>query len=191
MYYSSAYDSDVLLLKYESDKRMIDVSKENLEELRKLRHDMKNQYQFMKRMIDEGKLEEFKKYFHEMRENQNMNMINTSNTMIDQIIFEEIKYLKHQNIEILFSYSNLDKCVLSKEEFTNIMSQISNDLILSYNSEPLKQASLDLSCSDDKLFIRLSYPIRSEYIDHYNTKNNKNLIDKQIENDIIYITFAY
>lgn len=191
MYYSSAYENDVLLLKYESDKRIIDVSKENLEELRRLRHDMKNQYQFMKKLVDEQNIEEFKKYFYEMRENQSKSMINTNNSIIDLILYEENKYLKHQNINVLFSYSNLDKCELSKEELNTIMSKISNDLILSYDKKSYKDVSIDLSVSNETLLIRLSYPIKSEYNDYYSNKNNKNLLDQQIENGIIFITLAY
>lgn len=191
IYYSSAYDNDVLLLKYESDKRIIDVSKENLEELRWLRHDMKNQYQFMKKLVDEQNLEEFKKYFYEMRESQSRSMIKTNNSIIDLILYEENKYLKRQNINVLFSYSNLDKCELSKEELNTIMSKISNDLILSYDKNSYKDVSIDLSVSNETLLIRLSYPIKSEYNNYYSNKNNKNLLDQQIENGIIFITLAY
>lgn len=68
LYYETLLEHDRALrnqataLKAENDKEMLEFSMNNMESLRKLRHDIKNQYQYMKVLFDSGDKEKLKTF---------------------------------------------------------------------------------------------------------------------------------
>ncbi len=78
----------------EADKQMLIVSEQAIEEMRSLRHDMKNQHKVMGIMLEEGRYEELKEYFRSMEVKFNIScsseFIDCGNSLVNSIINMEI-----------------------------------------------------------------------------------------------------
>ena len=77
-----------------TDKAVLAVSESALEEMRSIRHDIKNQCQVMELMIDTGKYDELKEYFRSMNEQLEMDtpalFSDSGNQILDSILNMEI-----------------------------------------------------------------------------------------------------
>ena len=57
---------ELLKRRYDAQRDVYDLSKENLEEMRRIRHDIKNQFSYMQLILEQGKYDELKKYFEDL-----------------------------------------------------------------------------------------------------------------------------
>lgn len=78
----------------EADKQMLVISEQAIEEMRSLRHDMKNQHKVMELMLKEGRYDDLKEYFNSADEKLNQStmseFIDCGNQLINSIINMEI-----------------------------------------------------------------------------------------------------
>lgn len=78
----------------EADKQMLIVSEQAIEEMRALRHDMKNQHKVMGLMLEEGRYDDLKEYFHSISGKFNQTclseFIDCGNQLINSVINMEI-----------------------------------------------------------------------------------------------------
>ena len=76
----------------ESDKKMMQLSDRALEEMRELRHDMRNQYMVMGVMLREGRYDELSAYFESMKAElaQYPSSVNSGNSVIDSVMNMEL-----------------------------------------------------------------------------------------------------
>ncbi len=66
--FTHSLESQALLIKEERNRIILETSRNNLEELRKRRHDMKNQYQYMRLLLENGDTEKLNEFFKRMIE---------------------------------------------------------------------------------------------------------------------------
>lgn len=78
----------------EADKQMLIISEQAIEEMRSLRHDMKNQHKVMEIMLKEGRYDDLKEYFFSMEKSDMQStfsgFINCGNQLINSIVNMEI-----------------------------------------------------------------------------------------------------
>ena len=66
--FTNSLESQALLIKEERNKIILETSQNNLEDLRKRRHDMKNQYQYMRLLLENGDTDKLNEFFQRMIE---------------------------------------------------------------------------------------------------------------------------
>ena len=80
----------------EADRQMLQLSQQAINSRQGLRHDIKNQFQVMEIMLEEGKTEEMKAYFASMSDwfvsNAGMHLSTSGNVLIDSIM--NMEYMK-------------------------------------------------------------------------------------------------
>lgn len=88
----------------ESDKQMLGLSKQAIEEMKALRHDIKNQYNVIDLMVRDEKYEELRAYLRSIEaglvENAGMHLINSGNSLIDSILNMELLKASSVKVEI-------------------------------------------------------------------------------------------
>ena len=99
VYFHCKANKEKLLLEIQNrllktDKEVLAVSESALEEMRSIRHDIKNQCQVMELMIDTGKYDDLKEYFRSMNEQFEMDtpalFSDSGNQILDSILNMEI-----------------------------------------------------------------------------------------------------
>ncbi len=66
--FTNSLESQALLIKEERNRIILEASQNNLEDLRKRRHDMKNQYQYMRLLLENGDTVKLNEFFQRMIE---------------------------------------------------------------------------------------------------------------------------
>lgn len=87
---------------YSSEAKMMAISKSELDMMRELRHELKNQYAYMKILIDEKRYDELAKFFGEMSQNfsENVGLVDCGNKLVSSIINMELAKAKANNINL-------------------------------------------------------------------------------------------
>lgn len=89
----------------EADKQMLVVSEQAIEEMRSLRHDMKNQHKVMELMLKENRYDDLKEYFSSVDEKLNQftisEFIDCRNQLVNSIINMEILKASSYGIKLV------------------------------------------------------------------------------------------
>lgn len=89
----------------EADKQMLTISEQAIEEMRSLRHDMKNQHKVMSLMIEQNKFDEMKEYFASMSDKLDYSclseFIDCGNKIINSIVNMEILKATSHGVKLL------------------------------------------------------------------------------------------
>lgn len=106
----------------EADKQTLQVSEQAIEEMRSLRHDMKNQQKVMGIMLEEGRYDNLKEYFRSMSGKLDQSMlsefIDSGNKLINSVVNMEIlkatsygvKLITKVNVPGTLSFEPSDIC---------------------------------------------------------------------------------
>ena len=78
----------------EADKKMLIITEQAIEEMRSLRHDMKNQNKVMQLMLEEGRYDDLKEYFSSMEKSYTHStfsgFVDCGNQLINSVVNMEI-----------------------------------------------------------------------------------------------------
>ena len=175
-----------MALRLDADKRMVNLSRENLNKLRRLRHDTKNQYQFMKMLIDNGEYQKLKEFCSEMmKQDIEISDISTRNPIIDSLIKEEKEVLKKERIFLEISSSSLLGFQASKEDLSPFFQELEAYLIQSADSF----INEDLSLHGENLYLRLDFKKKETDIP-MNPQLKSKMKDSFQEEERQYLTFV-
>jgi sensor histidine kinase regulating citrate/malate metabolism len=85
-----------------SEREMIQMAEASLEDLRCVRHDLKNQYAYMQILLQEERYEDLKHYFSQVSENlpSQLNMIECGNHTMNTILNMAFSKLKSERISV-------------------------------------------------------------------------------------------
>ena len=128
--FSASLESQALLLKEENARKALETSEANLENLRKRRHDMKNQYQYMRLLLEQGDKEKLNEFFQRMIEGSSVSLNVPSSKQDEASWFEDRICKSFSNVDFLF-HNNF-------EEGDNSFLIETEDLILSLIGENLE-----------------------------------------------------
>ncbi len=125
--HSDVLELQVRMSELEKNEEMLRMSEENLEEMRRLRHDIKNQYGFMKLLIMEKKYDEFIKFFEQYGDGiiEPLSFISCDNKNVSAILNMELSKARSVGVDFdvkiaipeQLSYNSVELCSL----FTNIL----------------------------------------------------------------------
>ena len=83
-----------------AEREMTQMTEKNLDDLRCIRHDLKNQYSYMQILLSEKRYDELQQYFSKLSENLpvQLNMIDCGNRTINTVLNMELAKLKSDQI---------------------------------------------------------------------------------------------
>lgn len=108
MYHMCREQTAILTLQAEqqrllSEKETMLAAQTRIDELRSIRHDLKNQYAYMQILLEEGRYEELGSYFRQVSEAmpKPLNYVDCGNNVINSILNMEINKAKRGNIPVV------------------------------------------------------------------------------------------
>ncbi len=108
MYHMCREQTAILTLQAEqqrllSEKETMLAAQTRIDELRSIRHDLKNQYAYMQILLEEGRYAELGSYFRQVSEAmpKPLNYVDCGNNVINSILNMEINKAKRENIPVV------------------------------------------------------------------------------------------
>ena len=162
--------------------KQFDMIRENMGNVERLKHDMKNHIFMLKSLYDNGENDEYEEYFEEiLKEVEGKEkIINSGNVIVDSIVNYKLESLEADNVELLVNINIPAKIEISDFDLTTILGNLLDNAIRAVKeTEENKYLSIDIQYKSGRLIIRLvnSYKhIEKSKIGNYfiSTKEDKN-----------------
>lgn len=162
--------------------KQFDMTRENINNVERLKHDMKNHIFMLKSLYNNGGKDEYEEYFNEILEEMEgkEKIINSGNVIVDSIVNYKIESLEADNVELLVNINIPAKMEVSDFDLTTILGNLLDNAIRAVKeTEENKYLSIDIQYKSGRLIIRLvnSYKhIEKSKMGNYfiSTKEDKN-----------------
>lgn len=143
-FYDKAIANQALYLKSQNDYQMVQLAQENIEDLRKMRHDMKNQYEYMKMLLNQKDYAKLEAYFSDMSESAfvPLNYIDCGNSDISAVMNMEVHKAKNEGIAISHSLLVPAQLDISSFDLSRFLSNIVDNAIESVKRDNLENATV-------------------------------------------------
>lgn len=117
----------------EADKQMLKVSGQAIEEMRSLRHDMKNQHKVMGLMLEQGKYEDLKEYFISVTGKFNQTclseFIDCGNQLVNSVINMEILKATSYGVKLISKISVPPELPFESSDLCRVMVNLIDNAI--------------------------------------------------------------
>lgn len=97
--------SDIIQLRaekqrFQAEREITKIAQKTLDDLRCIRHDLKNQYSYMQILLEGGRYDELKEYFQKLQENlpPQLNLIDCGNHTVNTVLNMEFSKLRSEGI---------------------------------------------------------------------------------------------
>jgi len=162
--------------------KQFDMTRENINNVERLKHDMKNHIFMLKSLYNNGGKDEYEEYFNEILEEMEgkEKIINSGNVIVDSIVNYKIESLEADNVELLVNINIPAKMEVSDFDLTTILGNLLDNAIRAVKeTEENKYLSIDIQYKSGRLIIQLvnSYKhIEKSKMGNYfiSTKEDKN-----------------
>lgn len=144
------------------------------ENLKKIRHDMKNHYALGQAYLEEGRYEELKEYFEKATGNlaNKENVIATGNIGVDSIINYKTEMAKEQQIKVIHDVRIEEEITIKNEDINILLGNLFDNAIEAAAKTEARQMEFKLHTDKTALF----FEIRNSY---------HNDIVRNVENEIV------
>lgn len=171
--YENTIKSKLLEKQNETLKRNISDKEAFVNEMKTVRHDIKNQLLTIMKYADEGKNEDIKEYVSVLTNNylpNILNYINTNNAAFDAVINSKIAVCNQKNIFMEVNIKQDTNISIPPVEIAVLFSNLLDNAIDAAKYTDEKRISLDIQKNASYLIILVSNSIKSSVL-----KDNKNL----------------
>ena len=128
-------DSKLFLLEnnFSTLQEQIAVQQQNNENVRKIRHDMKNHLSNIRSLIDSGEITDAVKLLDKAADNTNLTqkgeIINTGNNFVDAIILSKTALCKDKGIDFTYSVQSLREINIDVVDISSLLSNLLDNAI--------------------------------------------------------------
>lgn len=175
--YQNKLDAMVLYETHKNGENLMRISQDNYESIRKIRHDIKNQYAMMSILLEEEKYDELKGYFEQYttKIKDVLNYSNCGNKILDNLINLEKDKAKKERIKIetriavppALPFCNADMCSLITNLLDNAIEEVRKQ------KEENRKIQVVMSMQQAYFFLQVVNPIiKGEKIDLRTTKKD-------------------
>ena len=155
----------------DAEKMSIEIDQTNREELEKIRHDIKNQFSYLKVMLQQGQNDEAKKYIDEYLNTSKevLNSFSCSNNVINSIINLELTKAKIKKIKIDVKVVVPPLLPFKDNDLVSLLTNMIDNAIENYYSEVKETIVVRIIKQNDFIRFIVSNPVNMEKI---NPRNN-------------------
>lgn len=139
--------------------------KENQENIRKIKHDIKNHIILINKLLEEREFEETKRYIKgiEKRVDNNNLMVNTNNKVVDAIVFNKLEICKLEEIDLELDIKIPKELQIDEFDICVIYGNLLDNAI---------EACRKINGEEIKKYIKLKSLVKGDYL-FINIKNSK------------------
>lgn len=152
----------------EADKQMLIVSEQAIEEMRSIRHDMKNQQKVMGLMLAENRFDDLKEYFGSVADKTNYKylseFIDCGNQLINSIINMEILKATSYGVNLITKINVSETLPFDKSDLCRILVNLIDNAIEAILRTENRNYAVDVKIANknDYLYISVENEIRSD-----------------------------
>lgn len=144
-----------LAIKNNTDYQIAKLTRDNFESLKKMKHDMRSQYQFMQILLKNKDYEALDKYFSDMNEHSFVpfNFVNCGNNTISGIINLEINKAKENGLEITHTLLVPEHLSISDFDLTRFLINVIDNAIEATNRDEIKGEAIEIKIEYKQSFL--------------------------------------
>ena len=138
--------------------KQFDLVKENMNNVERLKHDMKNHIFALKTLYDNEEKDEYEGYVNELLKEMEgrKNLVNSGNIVVDSIVNYKLLSLGESDIELLVNANIPDKLEVSDFDLTTILGNLLDNSVRAVKeTKENKYLSIDMQYKSGRLIIRL------------------------------------
>jgi putative membrane protein len=138
--------------------KQFDLVKENMNNVERLKHDMKNHIFALKTLYDNEEKDEYEGYVNELLKEMEgrKNLVNSGNIVVDSIVNYKLLGLLESDIELLVNANIPDKLEVSDFDLTTILGNLLDNSVRAVKeTKENKYLSIDMQYKSGRLIIRL------------------------------------
>jgi hypothetical protein len=147
----------------EADREMFSVSSQSLEDMRKIRHDLKNQYTMMEMLLKDRKYDELEKCFQAWGSNVSslISIFDCGNPAVNSIINMEMNKARAENITLVSKVMVPASLPFEDADLCSFIAIITDNAIEAVKKDQIPQASIMLSLltKEDFLYLCITNPL--------------------------------
>lgn len=154
----------------EAEIESIEIDQNNRIELEKLRHDLKNQFNYVNLLLEKGKIDEAKKFTSEYINNYStvLNSFSCSNNVVNSIVNLELTKAKIKNIEIDAKAIIPPLLPFKDYDLVSLITNMCDNALENYYSGNNEKIILRIFKQNDYIRFYISNPIDESVIDRNN-----------------------
>ena len=141
----------------ESDRMTLMVTEKAVEEMRCLRHDIKNQYLIMKMLIEDGKYRELDEYFSSMNLNElitgGIKFIDCGNELLNSIINMEVMKASSKGVDFTVKINVADDINIEKSDLCRVLVNLIDNAIEAVERNNAYGNPVDCKISKNKEYL--------------------------------------
>ena len=163
--YLLAVELHAKAIKAESEAEQIQISETRLEELRKIRHDIKNHYAYMKLLLLQGQYDQFNSYFSDLESDvQEQSAIDCGNRTVDAVLNLEQAKVKNAGFEMRTMLAVPQSLPFRDNDICSILANLIDNAVEACARMDLQDAKIDVEIfqKQDYLYIRVCNPVSGE-----------------------------
>ncbi len=153
---------DEMKEQYETHSKMMELSRENLEEMCKIRHDIRNQFSYMQLIFEQDKYNELKKYFNELNDKVAfpLSFSDCENRVVRDVLNMEINKLKN-GTKIDYSVAVGNEMKIDDLDLTTVLINLLDNAIEACERDKIEDAVISFSMREEGsyLYIGVSNPV--------------------------------
>lgn len=158
-----AIESNALAFKSNNDYQVVKLTMDNIESLKKMRHDMRSQYQYMRILLKNKDYEALDKFFNDMLEDSfaPLNFVNCGNNAVSGVINMELPKAKEANIQLDHSLLVPSTLNIPDFELMRFLTNIIDNAIEATFRDQIENArvSIKIQYQEPFLFVTVTNPI--------------------------------
>lgn len=164
----------------EADKKMMEITSQSFEDMRKARHDFKNQIATMNFLLQKKDYETLEKYFNELSDTvlPAISLFSCSNKGITTILNIEKYKARNKNIPLDIHVAIPNTLPFSDYDLCSLLSNMIDNAMESMEREQIEGSiTIDISLKGSGLYVCVTNPIKEENREHIlslNTTKNDN-----------------
>ncbi len=168
----------------QSNMEMLKLTRSNIEEIRKIRHDIRNQVALMKSYLDSGNLDGLRDYFDSFQANvlPSLSTFDCNNEAIKTIITLERRKAKNHDVALSCRAIVPDKLPFDDYDLCSLLTNIVDNAIECLDRERAEDRTINLNIvyGTDKLFLQCKNPVKQDFrkdeLQHLKTTKNDSLV---------------
>lgn len=165
--YNRRIDSEIEKKVTQGGRDLIAVAGANITELRGIRHDMKNQYEIMSRLIDRGEYEKLREYFSEyaLRLEESVRGSSSGNTVIDCMMSVECAKAQSRGVIIDDVFAVPSTLPIEDVDMCGILFNIVDNAIdatSAFEDEKMRHVELSVKMHGEFCIIKCSNLLKEE-----------------------------
>lgn len=154
--YNALITAAVINQKQQAENRMLELTENNLEEIRKFRHDIKNHYAVMEELLKNHAYNELEKYFRSLTLDKSvLNTIQTGNRLVDAILNTKTVEAAGRGVSLETKCAIPPELPMDDAKLCSLIFNLLDNAIEAAAVSAGKQVDFSLLCKDNLLLLRI------------------------------------